>query len=78
MNPGKVIMGSTIIGIEDIKKILEDSSNNIKKLSQKKEEESHENSTMPSISGNTILTNQRLDHLSKEIADLNESLKFTH
>ena len=33
---------------------------------------------MPSISGNTILTNQRLDHLSKEIADLNESLKFTH
>ena len=36
MNPGKVIMVSTIIGIEDIKKILEDSSNNIKKLSQKK------------------------------------------
>ena len=24
MNPGKVIMGSTNIGIEDIKKILED------------------------------------------------------
>ena len=36
MNTGKVIMVSTIIGIEDIKKILEDSSNNIKKLSQKK------------------------------------------
>ena len=29
------------------------------------------------ISGNTALTNQRLDNLSKEIADLKESLEFT-
>ena len=29
------------------------------------------------ISGNTTLTNQRLDNLSREIADLKESLEFT-
>ena len=29
------------------------------------------------ISGNTALTNQRLENLSKEIADLKESLEFT-
>ena len=38
---------------------------------------SHENSIMQLISGNTTLTNQRLDNLSKEIADLKESLEFT-
>ena len=46
----------------------------------KKQEEmfrSHENSIMQLISGNTTLTNQRLDNLSKEIADLKESLEFT-
>ena len=82
MNPGKVIMGSTNIGIEDIKKILEDMfKQHQEAITKKKEEEmfrSHENSIMPSISGNTILTNQKLDYLTKEIADLHESLKFTH
>ena len=46
----------------------------------KKQEEmfrSHENSIMQLISGNTTLANQRLDNLSKEIADLKESLEFT-
>ena len=46
----------------------------------KKQEEmfrSHENSIMQLISGNATLTNQRLDNLSKEIADLKESLEFT-
>ena len=37
---------------------------------------SHENSIMQLISGNTTLTNQRLDNLNKEIADLKESLEF--
>ena len=32
---------------------------------------------MQLISGNTTLTNQRLDNLSKDIADLKESLEFT-
>ena len=46
----------------------------------KKQEEmfrSYENSIMQLISGNTTLKNQRLDNLSKEIAGLKESLKFT-
>ena len=46
----------------------------------KKQEEmfrSHENSIMQLISGNATLPNQRLDNLSKEIADLKESLEFT-
>ena len=46
----------------------------------KKQEEmlrSHENSIMQLISRNTALTDQRLDNLSKEIADLKESLEFT-
>ena len=38
---------------------------------------SHENSIMQLISRNTTLKNQTLDNLSKEIADLKESLKFT-
>ena len=38
---------------------------------------SHENSIMHLISGNTTQTNLRLDNLSKEIADLRESLEFT-
>ena len=45
----------------------------------KKQEEmfrTHENSIMQLISGSTTLTNQRLDSLSKEIADLKESLEF--
>ena len=32
---------------------------------------------MQLISGNTALTNQRLDDLSKEIADLKKSMEFT-
>ena len=46
----------------------------------KKQEEmfrSHQNSIMQLISGNTTLTNQRLDNLIKEIADMKESLEFT-
>ena len=46
----------------------------------KKHEEmfrSHENSMIQLISGSTTLTNQRLDNLSKEIAELKESLEFT-
>ena len=46
----------------------------------KKQEEmfrSHENSIMQLFSGNTARANQRLDNLSKEIADLKESLEFT-
>ena len=46
----------------------------------KKHEEmfrSHENSIIQLISGNTTLTNQRLDNLSKEIVGLKESLEFT-
>ena len=46
----------------------------------KKQEEmfrSYENSIMQLISGNTTLKIQRLDNLSKEIADLKESLEFT-
>ena len=38
---------------------------------------SHENNIMQLISGSTTLINQRLDNLSKEIADLEESLEFT-
>ena len=38
---------------------------------------SHENRIMQLISGNPILTNQRLDSLSKDIADLKEILEFT-
>ena len=32
---------------------------------------------MQLISGNTTLTNQKLENLSKEIVDLKESLEFT-
>ena len=48
-------------------------------ITKKKEQmfRSHENSIMQLISGNTTLTNQRLDNLKKEIADLKESLEFT-
>ena len=38
---------------------------------------SPKSSIMQLISGNTALTNQRLDNLSKEIAGLKESLDFT-
>ena len=38
---------------------------------------SHENSIMQLISENTTLTNHTLDNLSKEMADLKESLEFT-
>ena len=73
-------MGSTNIAIEDIKNIFQDMFRHIKKLSRKKQEEmlrSHENSIMQLISGSTTPTNQRLDNLSKETADLKESLEFT-
>ena len=73
-------MGSTNITIEYIKKIFQDMFKQHQEVITKKQEEmfrSHENSIMQLISGNTTLTNQRLDNLSKEIADLKESLKFT-
>ena len=38
---------------------------------------SHENRIMQLISGNTTLTNQRLDNLSKGIKDLKDILEFT-
>ena len=37
----------------------------------------HENRIMQLISGNPTLTNERLDSLSKDIADLKDSLEFT-
>ena len=51
-------------------------SNNILKLLPKDEEgfRSHGKTIMQLISGNTVLTNPRLDNLSKVIADLKESL----
>ena len=38
---------------------------------------SHENRIMQLISGNVTLTNQRLDNLSKDIADLKDIWNFT-
>ena len=73
-------MGSNNITIEDIKNIFEDIFRQHQEAITKKQEEiirSHENSIMQLISGNTTLTNQRLDNLSKEIADLKEGLEFT-
>ena len=73
-------MGSTNITIEDIKKIFQDMFQQHQEAITKKQEEmfrSHENSIMQLIPGNTTLTNQRLDNLSKEIVDLKESLEFT-
>ena len=73
-------MGSTKITIEDIRKIFQDMFNQHQEAITKKQEKmfrSHENSIMQLISGNTTLTNQRLEVLSKEIADLKASLEFT-
>ena len=73
-------MGSTNITIEDIKNIFQDMFKQHQEAITKKQEEmfrSHENCIMQLISGNTTPTNQRLDNLSKEIADLKESLEFT-
>ena len=73
-------MGSTNITIEYIKKIFQDMFKQHQEVITKKQEEmfrSHENSIMQLISGNTTLTNERLGNLSKEIADLKESLDFT-
>ena len=73
------IMGSTNT-IEDIKNIFQDMFRQHQEAITKKQEEmfgSHENSIMLLISGNTTLTNQRLDNLSKKIADLKENLEFT-
>ena len=68
-------MGSTNITIEDIKKIFQDMFRQHQEaISKKQEEMFHENSIMQLISG---LKNQILDYLSKEIADLKESLEFT-
>ena len=69
-------MGSTNITMEDIKKIFQDMFQQNQETITKKQEEifrSHENSIMQLISRNTTLTN----NLSKEIADLKESLEFT-
>ena len=73
-------MGSANSTIEDIKKIFQDMFKQHQETITKKREKivrSHKNSIMQLISGNTTLTNQRLDNLSKEIADLKESLEFT-
>ena len=73
-------MGSTNITIEDIKNIFQDMFRQHRETITKKQEEmfrSQENSIMQLISGNTTVANQRLDNLSKEIADLKESLEFT-
>ena len=73
-------MGSSNITIEDIKNIFQDMFKQHQETITKKQEEmfrSHENSILQLISGNTTVTNQRLDNLSKEIADLKESLEFT-
>ena len=68
-------MGSTNITIEDNKKIFQDMFRQHQEaISKKQEEMFHENSIMQLISG---LKNQTLDCLSKEIADLKESLEFT-
>ena len=71
-------MGSINITIEDIKKIFQDMFKQHEEATTKKQEEmfrSYENSLMQLISGNTTLTNQRLDNLSKEISDLKERLE---
>ena len=71
-------MGSINITIEDIKKIFQDMFKQHEEAITKKQEEmfrSHENSLMQLISGNTTLTNQSLDNLSKEISDLKERLE---
>ena len=63
-------MGSTDITIEGIKKIFQDMLKHHQEALTKKQEEmfrSHENSIMQLISGNTIITNQRLDNLSKKL-----------
>ena len=73
-------MGSTNITIEDIPNIFQDMFRQHQEAITKKEEEMfriYENSIMQLISGNPTLTNQRLDNLIKEIADLKESLEFT-
>ena len=73
-------MGSTNITIEDMNKIFQDMLKQHQEAITKKQVEmfrSHENSIMQSISGNTTLTNQRVENLSKKIADLKESLEFT-
>ena len=68
-------MGSTNITIEDNKKIFQDMFRQHQEaISKKQEEMFHENSIMQLISG---LKNQILDYLSKENADLKESLEFT-
>ena len=71
-------MGSINITIDDIKKIFQDMFKQHEEAITKKQEEmfrSHENSLMQLISGNTTLTNQSLDNLSKEISDLKERLE---
>ena len=73
-------MGSVNITIENIKKIFQDMFKQHQEAITKKQEEmfrSHENSIMQLISGNTTITNQRLDNFSKEIAGLKENLEFT-
>ena len=70
-------MGSAHITIEDIKKIFQDMFKQHQEAITKKQEEMFRSWIMQLISGNTTLTNQRLDSLSKEIADLKESLEFT-
>ena len=73
-------MGSTNINIQDITKIFQDMFKQHQEAITTKQEKmfrSHENSIMQLISGNTTLTNQRLDDLSKETADLKESMEFT-
>ena len=73
-------MGSTNITIEEIKEIFQDMFKQHQEAITKKQKEmfrSDENSIVQLISGDATLTNQRLDNLSKDIADLKESLEFT-
>ena len=63
------MMWSTNITIEDIKKIFQDIFKQHQEAITKKQVDkfrSHENSIMQLISGNTKLTNQRLENLSKD------------
>ena len=70
-------MESTNITLEYIKKIFQDIQTTPRSYYEKTRGNLHEYSIMQLILGNTTLTNQRLDNLSKEIARLEQSLGFT-
>ena len=71
---------TSVIAINDVKSIFEEMFKQHEIFMTKRNEEmfkQQENSLMQIISGNTQLTNQRLDALTKDITDLKESLQFT-